>query len=38
MRDEYIMYLDESEALQSKTFAIAGFVVKKDQISFYLYC
>lgn len=34
MRDEYIMYLDESEALQSKTFAIAGFVVKKDQISF----
>ncbi len=34
MRDEYILYLDESETSYSKTFAIAGFVVKKDQISF----
>jgi hypothetical protein len=34
MKDEYVLYLDESEAKSSQTFAIAGFAVKKDQLSF----
>ena len=32
MKDEYILYLDESEFKSSKTFAIAGIAVKKDDI------
>ncbi len=32
MKDEYILYLDESEARASKTFAIAGIAVKKENI------
>lgn len=32
MRDEYVLYLDESEFKRSKTFAIAGIAVKKDNI------
>lgn len=34
MKDEYVLYLDESEAKYSKTFAIAGFAVKKEQVQF----
>lgn len=32
MKEEYVLYLDESEFKNSKTFAIAGIAVKKDQI------
>ena len=32
MKDEYVLYLDESEFKSSKTFAIAGIAVKKDDI------
>lgn len=32
MKDEYILYLDESEFKASKTFAIAGIAIKKDSI------
>ena len=32
MKDEYILYLDEREFKSSKTFAIAGIAVKKDDI------
>ena len=32
MKDEYVLYLDESE-IQSKKFAIAGFAIKKSNIS-----
>lgn len=34
MKDEYVLYLDESEVRTSKTFAIAGFAVKKDQVHY----
>lgn len=33
MKDEYILYLDESEAKKSKTFAIAGIAIKKRKCS-----
>lgn len=33
MKDEYVLYLDESEFKNSKTFAIAGIAIKKDNIS-----
>lgn len=33
MKDEYILYLDESEFKTSKTFAIAGVAIKKENIS-----
>lgn len=29
MKDEYILYLDESEFKASKTFAIAGIAIKR---------
>ena len=32
MKDEYVLYLDESEFKASKTFAIAGIGVKKENI------
>lgn len=32
MKDEYVLYLDESEFKNSKTFVIAGIAVKKDKI------
>ena len=32
MKDEYVLYLDESEFKASKTFAIAGIAVKKENI------
>lgn len=32
MKDEYVLYLDESEFKKSKTFVIAGIAVRKDQI------
>lgn len=32
MKDEYILYLDESEFNKSKTFAIAGIAIKKENI------
>lgn len=32
MKDEYVLYLDESEFKSSKTFAIAGIAVKKDAV------
>ena len=32
MKDEYVLYLDESEFKSSKTFAFAGIAVKKDDI------
>lgn len=32
MKDEYVLYLDESELKKSKTFAIAGIAVKKDNV------
>lgn len=32
MKEEYILYLDESELSDSGTFAIAGFAIKKDNI------
>jgi hypothetical protein len=32
MKDEYILYLDESEFKLSKTFAIAGIAIKKENI------
>ena len=32
MKDEYVLYLDESESTKSKTFAIAGIAVKKSNI------
>lgn len=32
MRDEYILYLDESEFNKSKTFTIAGIATKKENI------
>lgn len=32
MKDEYILYLDESEAKKSKTFAIAGIAIKKENV------
>ena len=31
MKDEYILYLDESELKRSRTFAIAGIAIKKDK-------
>lgn len=34
MKDEYILYLDESELKRSKTFAIAGIAIKKDKVEF----
>lgn len=33
MKDEYILYLDESEFKASKTFAIAGIALKKENIN-----
>ncbi|MCI9531141.1 MAG: hypothetical protein HFH38_05235 [Lachnospiraceae bacterium] len=33
MKDEYILYLDESEFKNTKTFAIAGIAMKKENIS-----
>ena len=33
MKDEYILYLDESEFKNTKTFAIAGIAIKKRNIS-----
>lgn len=33
MKDEYILYLDESEFKISKTFTIAGIAIKKENIS-----
>lgn len=33
MKDEYILYLDESEFKNTKTFAIAGIAIKKGNIS-----
>lgn len=32
MKDEYVLYLDESEFKNSKTFTIAGIAVKKDNV------
>ena len=32
MKEEYILYLDESELSDSGIFAIAGFAIKKDNI------
>lgn len=32
MKDEYVLYLDESEFKSSKTFAIAGIAVKKNDV------
>ena len=32
MKDEYVLYLDESEFKRSMTFAIAGIAIKKDNI------
>lgn len=32
MKDEYVLYLDESEFKSSKTFVIAGIAIRKDQI------
>lgn len=32
MKDEYVLFLDESEFRTSKTFAIAGIALKKDDI------
>lgn len=32
MKDEYVLYLDESEFSYSKTFTIAGIAIKKDNI------
>lgn len=34
MKDEYVLYLDESELKRSKTFAIAGIAIKKDKVEF----
>lgn len=33
MKEEYVLYLDESEFKNSKTFAIAGIAVKKENIN-----
>lgn len=33
MKDEYVLYLDESEFKSSKSFVIAGIAIRKDQIS-----
>lgn len=32
MKDEYILYLDESEFRRTRTFAIAGIAIKKDNV------
>ena len=32
MKDEYVLYLDESESKKKETFAIAGIAIKKDNI------
>lgn len=32
MKDEYVLYLDETELKKSNTFAIAGIAIKKDKI------
>lgn len=32
MKDEYVLFLDESEFKSSKTFAIAGIALKKDNV------
>lgn len=34
MKDEYVLYLDESELKRSRTFAIAGIAIKKDKVEF----
>lgn len=34
MKEEYVLYLDESEFKNSNTFCIAGIAVKKSQINF----
>ena len=31
MKDEYVLYLDESELKRFRTFAIAGIAIKKDK-------
>ncbi len=32
MKDEYVLYLDESEFKNSKTFTIAGIAIKKENV------